>query len=226
MLFGNNSDEAMLKKIIKKEECHKLGIISFYELFLMSKERYNIIEDKLSFLRKILSQYFKIINITFKTVSEDEAALIIEFYDEKKEYMIITTDYQSQINIALDTTMGKYNNLIYANTNIIMESFKIDDSLAVSSYFNLQSATKLFNINGSSDELSLTLNSKDTANLFKLISHFDLNKVDINNLLDFYECHTNFDSVKSELENLEILRGFLDNIKINKEDIPKVLCKK
>ena len=223
MLF--NSDETIIKRFFKKEEKHHGYAISFYELINLCKERYMLIENELFDLKKILNHHFNIENIVFKNTLDGELALVIEYYDNKKEYLVLTMDSFDEINMVLDTSGGKYNKLIDYIKPVIKEAFIKEDIMSISKSFSIQSSSKNFNINGVSNELTLIFNSKNFNNFFHLNYLFNTNNVNDQELLKYFDCKTTFEEVKMNLEDLNNLKKFLMNIKIKEENIPKVLIK-
>ena len=225
MLFNNN-DENMIKRLFKKEEKHQANAISFYDLFLMCKDRFIGVENELYELKKILEHHFVINNMVFKDNINGELGLVIEFYDNKKEYIILSIGFFDDVNTLLDTTNGKYDKLINSLKSVIRKVFRREDRIDISKSFNIESSTKIFNISGETDEVSLKLNNKNLINFFRLNYYFDIKKVNDSDLINYFECKTSFYDIKKELEDLENLKKFLLNIKVNEKDIPKVLLKK
>ena len=224
MFFGSN-DEKKLEKFLKKEEKHKVNAISFYELFLMCQERFLLIENELYGFKELLKNYFKIENIVFKENIDGDMALVIEFNDNKKEYIVITSDDSLDINIVLDTTNGKYDKLIEYAKPLIIKAFNKDHIVSLSKTFVTTSSSKTFNINSLSNDISLTLNNKNLENYFHLNYLFDTSKLEKDDYLKYFTCNTNFWNLKEDLMGLQKLRSFLNNIKINEEDVPRILKK-
>ena len=225
MLFNNN-DEAIIKRFFKKEEKHHANAISFYDLFLLCKDRFILIEDELYDLKKIFSHHFVINNLVFKEDLEGNIALVIDFYDDKKEYIIINSDMQDEFNIVLDTTNGKYDKLINYAKDVINKTFIKEDRLSMYKTFDTMSSSKVFNIKGMSNELSLSLNNKNYYNYFKLNYLFDMDYIDDNQLLNRFDCKTNLSDIHDKIRDLKVLKEFLNNIKINEDSVPEFLLKK
>ena len=225
MIFNTNIDEMNLKKILKKEEKHKESTISFYELFLMCLDRYILIENELSDLKRLFKHHFNINNMVFQENLNSDVVLMIDFYDDKKEYIIINVDEMDTINIVLDTTNGKYDKLINYAKSMILDAFKKENKLFVSRNFLLNSSSKIFNIRSLSNELDLSLNSRKMDNYFKLNYNFN-NKLNYDNLLKYFECKTNLLNIEREISDLEKLKKFLDNVMINEKDVPSMLLQK
>ena len=225
MLFTNN-DENILKKFLKKEEKHHNRTISFYELFLLCRDRFVLIENELYDLSRLLKHHFNINNIVFKENLEGDMSLIIDFNDDKREYLVLTMESFNDINISLDTTNGKYNKLIDYAKPIIIKSFNKESNLSISKTYYTNSSTKIFDIKTTSNELNLSYNSKTIDIFFKLNYLFDIDKIQNSDILKYFECKTNYIDIKRELEDLNKLKIFLENIQINEEDIPRILIKK
>lgn len=225
-MFFNNTDEEIIKRFLKKEEKHLANAISFYELFLLCKDRFILIEDELYDLKKIFSHHFDINNLVFKEDLDGNIALVIDFFDDKKEFIVINSDMQDEFNIALDTTNGKYDKLINYAKAAINKAFKKEDIASIYRTFDTISSSNTFKIKGLSNELSLTLNNKNYNNYFKLNYLFDKDYVDESQMLKRFDCKTNLYDIKDKISDLKVLREFLNNIKINEENVPKFLLKK
>ena len=63
MSIFNMSTESKLNNLINHEEKNHVGTISLYELLVLLKSRYIIINDVLLPIEEVLKKYFKINNI-------------------------------------------------------------------------------------------------------------------------------------------------------------------
>ena len=219
MVLSNLSNA--MKTVERHDE--ERSTISAKELLNLSQQRFILMQDIFSPLRKELSKSIVVKNMYFGLDAQNVAGIYIVYEENGKEefFVISKYDLEDKAEISYESGFGRHNDLVFNNEDIISRTFELGFGRNFEKQFDLQSTSKSFVIRNNSTCLSIMDKSKNNHFEMEFKYSYPNNQIEvIRNLRCAYP------NILTCLKDNEVnLKNFMNNVRVYKEDV-KFLVKK